>query len=99
MSPLHSPSVQPLANRRILGAEYEGLIALDLEAMLQEFGCEAIGPLSELHDVLSAMRSRPDCARRRGRDVEQRAVDGAQASLECRPELPERAARRDAAGA
>jgi hypothetical protein len=35
--PANSP-VQSLANRRILVAEDEGLIALDLESMLQGFG-------------------------------------------------------------
>src|SRR5690349_23766356 len=41
---------ESLANRRILLAEDEGLIALDVEAMLQTFGCEVVGPLSELED-------------------------------------------------
>jgi DNA-binding NtrC family response regulator len=50
-------SVQSLANRRILVAEDEGLIALDLEAMLQGFGCEVIGPLSEIADILSVIRT------------------------------------------
>ena len=48
-----------LAHRRILVAEDEGLIALDLEAMLQGFGCEVIGPLSELPAILSAVRNQP----------------------------------------
>ena len=52
-------SNQILANRRILVAEDEGLIALDLEAMLQGFGCEVIGPLSELPAILSAVRNQP----------------------------------------
>ena len=50
-------SNQVLAHRRILVAEDEGLIALDLEAMLQGFGCEVIGPLSELPAILSAVRN------------------------------------------
>ena len=51
--------VQCLANRRILVAEDEGLIALDLESMLQGFGCEVVGPLSDIHDILDAIRSQP----------------------------------------
>jgi DNA-binding NtrC family response regulator len=48
-----------LANRRILVAEDEGLIALDVEAMLQGFGCEVVGPLSELEDILLAIQAQP----------------------------------------
>jgi DNA-binding NtrC family response regulator len=51
--------VPSLASRRILVAEDEGLIALDLESMLQGFGCEVVGPLSDIHDILSAIRSQP----------------------------------------
>jgi DNA-binding NtrC family response regulator len=50
---------ESLANRRILLAEDEGLIALDVEAMLQTFGCEVIGPLSELEDILVAVQAQP----------------------------------------
>jgi CheY-like chemotaxis protein len=53
------PPVHALANRRILVAEDEGLIALDLESMLQGFGCEVVGPLSDIHDILSTIRSEP----------------------------------------
>ena len=59
MSQNCSPSGCPLANRRILVAEDEGLIALDLESILQGFGCEVIGPMSELDDILTAIRSQP----------------------------------------
>lgn len=48
-----------LANRRILLAEDEGLIALDVEDMLQNFGCEVVGPLSKLEDILLAIRAQP----------------------------------------
>jgi len=48
-----------LANRRILLAEDEGLIALDVESMLQGFGCEVVGPLSELEDILLAIQAQP----------------------------------------
>jgi DNA-binding NarL/FixJ family response regulator len=56
---LHSASEQCLTNRRILLAEDEGLIALDVEAMLQGFGCEVVGPLSELEDILLALQAQP----------------------------------------
>ena len=59
MSQPATASVQALANRRILVAEDEGLIALDLESMLHGFGCEVVGPLSDIHDVLDAIRSQP----------------------------------------
>jgi DNA-binding response OmpR family regulator len=41
-----------LEGLRILIAEDEALIALELEALLQEFGCEAIGPVSRVAEVL-----------------------------------------------
>jgi DNA-binding NtrC family response regulator len=50
---------ESLANRRILLAEDEGLIALDVESMLQTFGCEVVGPLSELEDILLAIQAQP----------------------------------------
>jgi DNA-binding NtrC family response regulator len=53
------PIDETLANRRILLAEDEGLIALDVEAMLQTFGCEVVGPLSELEDILLAIQAQP----------------------------------------
>ncbi len=55
----HTRSGLSLANRRILVAEDEGLIALDLETLLQGFGCEVIGPLSRLEDVLAAIQTQP----------------------------------------
>ena len=42
----------PLTGRRILVAEDESLIALELESMLQNFGCEVVGPVSSLEEVL-----------------------------------------------
>jgi DNA-binding NtrC family response regulator len=54
-----SSSDRILANRRILVAEDEGLIALDVEAMLQGFGCEVVGPLSDLEDILLAIQAQP----------------------------------------
>jgi DNA-binding NtrC family response regulator len=53
------PIDESLANRRILLAEDEGLIALDVESMLQTFGCEVVGPLSDLEDILRAIQAEP----------------------------------------
>ncbi len=40
-----------LANLRILLAEDESLIALNLEMLLQQFGCEVIGPVSDVKEL------------------------------------------------
>jgi DNA-binding NtrC family response regulator len=44
-----NPSLEGL---RILLAEDEGLIALELETVLEGFGCEVVGPVSRVSDVL-----------------------------------------------
>jgi CheY-like chemotaxis protein len=49
---LSNNSKNPLVGLRILVAEDEGLIALELERILQDFGCTVIGPLSSVEDVL-----------------------------------------------
>lgn len=41
-----------LEGLRILVAEDEGLIALELETVLQGFGCEVVGPVSRVAEVL-----------------------------------------------
>ena len=43
---------KPLAGRRVLLAEDEGLIALELERLLQHFGCEVAGPVASVDEVL-----------------------------------------------
>lgn len=58
-----SSSKKPLAGQRILLAEDEGLIALELERMLQDFGCDVVGPLASVDEVLeSAQRGGLDGA-------------------------------------
>jgi DNA-binding NtrC family response regulator len=47
-------SPNPLAGQRILLAEDEGLIALELERMLAEFGCDVVGPLASVDEVLAS---------------------------------------------
>ena len=42
----------PLAGQRILLAEDEALIALELEGILEDFGCEVIGPVSSVDETL-----------------------------------------------
>jgi hypothetical protein len=41
-----------LAGRRILVAEDEWVVALEIETILLDFGCEVVGPLSSLDQVL-----------------------------------------------
>lgn len=48
---------------RILVVEDEGLIALNLELILQRFGCDIIGPISEVDNIIEvARRHHPDGA-------------------------------------
>jgi DNA-binding LytR/AlgR family response regulator len=53
---VHEKSKKRLAGRRILLAEDEGLIALELEEMLRDFGCDLVGPLARVDEVLENAR-------------------------------------------
>jgi len=61
-----------LEGLRILVAEDEGLIALELETVLQGFGCEVLGPVSRVAEVL--------------REAERGGVDGALLDVNLRGE-------------
>jgi len=61
-----------LEGLRILLAEDEGLIALELETVLQGFGCKVVGPVSRVGDVL--------------REAERGALDGALLDVNLRGE-------------
>ena len=59
-TPNHDSEMPPL---RILVVEDEGLIALNLELIQRRFGCEIIGPVSRVDDIVSTARAhRPDGA-------------------------------------
>jgi two-component SAPR family response regulator len=50
-----------LSQLRILVVEDEGLIALNLELILRRFGCEVVGLISEVGDIIDAVKKhRPD---------------------------------------
>lgn len=52
-----------LKGLRILVVEDELLVALGLQDMLREFGCESLGPFSRLGDAITAIDSGDfDCA-------------------------------------
>jgi len=46
-----------LENRRILVAEDEALIAIGIESMLQGFGCEVVGPVSDIREILQVVEA------------------------------------------
>src|SRR5689334_8220047 len=53
----------PLAGARVLVAEDEFVVALDLEVGLRELGCEVVGPAASVAQALALVaRERPDAA-------------------------------------
>jgi len=51
-----SHPIEKLAGLRILVAEDEMLILLDIEAMLDEAGCEIVGPVASVDAALATIR-------------------------------------------
>jgi DNA-binding response OmpR family regulator len=49
---VHGAADPPLVRHRILVAEDEALIALELQRILEDFGCEVVGPSSSVDEVL-----------------------------------------------
>jgi len=49
-------SKAPLAGRRILLAEDEALIGFHLKRILEDFGCEVVGPVGSLDEVLESVQ-------------------------------------------
>ena len=45
----------PLSNRRILIVEDESLVAMLLETILEDMGCQTVGPISNIEDALSLL--------------------------------------------
>ncbi len=51
-----SPSPEKLQGLRILVAEDEALILMDIENMLYDFGCRIVGPVATVEAALTAIR-------------------------------------------
>jgi len=49
--------MKALAGRRILIVEDEALIALELEDLLQDLGCEVVGPVARVDAVLDCIEA------------------------------------------
>jgi CheY-like chemotaxis protein len=58
-----NPNPRRLAGRRILVVEDEMLLALDLQTLLEEQGCEVLEPASSVRRALAVLETRlPDAA-------------------------------------
>ena len=51
-----SPSPEKLQGLRILVAEDEALVLMDIENMLHDFGCRIVGPVATVEAALTAIR-------------------------------------------
>lgn len=49
------PDPSPIAGRRILIVEDEFLIACDIAMMLEDLGCEVVGPVSAIPEAIEAI--------------------------------------------
>lgn len=56
---LGKSAVNDLKDLRILVAEDEGIVALEIEASLQGFGCKVVGPVGKLEQALEALQTQP----------------------------------------
>ena len=54
---------RPLERRRVLVVEDEYVVALELEGVLRDLGCEVLGPVASVAQALALLgRERPDAA-------------------------------------
>lgn len=60
--PLDTPIDVRLANRRVLVVEDEVLVAMDIEATLEEAGCVVVGPAGTVEAALKLAEEPLDCA-------------------------------------
>ena len=51
-----------LRGRRVLVVEDEMLLAMELESLLRQQGCEIVGPVSTVERALALLEERPDAA-------------------------------------
>jgi len=60
--PMDTPMDARLVNRRVLVVEDEVLVAMDLQATLEDAGCVVVGPAGTIEDALKLADQDLDCA-------------------------------------